>query len=430
MDFSWLYVMLILLVVIVFSLPCFIRPVKMFLELKRLRMVKQEFKSNKEDDADAKDISSGENAVKMMGKAITPPNIEADLESENGTQEGVQVKVTNLKVQEEVEHVLSPETSDGVITAGNATKMETSVSAIKRSLEWAGFSKDKNDFSVGVFYISEKYRVTQPTCCFSSLVFFLTALCFVLWPTVSLFTGESWQLGIIYFVLAVVSVLRYFTNPKILVEESAKLHYTIAKPASKSPESPTAPSLFPSKLKPSLPGNLRQENDEETDRWQNLSRLSEVTATISRGKSYGIWIVFFWFFSVVLIFFGVKAAIADDTESTDDNTFTVTNEFYYEGRASLHYTTCEFTRNIYDNFAVSMADYVFLAAMPYQTINAMETNMQNWFGQGVVIDTPDIVADFRKTEVPRLPVFYRLFTSEQPEGTVAVVSIRGTQNPW
>lgn len=110
---------------------------------------------------------------------------------------------------------------------------------------------------------------------------------------------------------------------------------------------------------------------------------------------------------------------------------TIITDFYYEGQPSLHYQTCNFTRNIADTIPVSLADYVFLSLQAYQSTNETPGDLQMWFGsRGQVLDRTDIVLEYRKNETPKSPVIYKLFTEEKQGKTNAIVSIRGSQNEW
>lgn len=124
-------------------------------------------------------------------------------------------------------------------------------------------------------------------------------------------------------------------------------------------------------------------------------------------------------------------AIRTNTESTAIEPFSMTGEFYSEARDSLHCTTCDFTNTVGGTIASSLADYTFFSMQAYRSENVTTSDMDQWFGPDQVLERPDIVQEFRKSEGDIIPVYYKLFIGTGSEGgQVALISIRGSHNAW
>ena len=405
-GFAWSFIGAILVVLILISLPFCLRPCILRGQLLRLRALKQEWKQRGSVILDPSAIpvdkieqNSSEDDVKTGSGEISPPDVEADISKTEIKEEPIATEDTKQKksltpkavVEEGIEHVFSAvKKRVGFDDDKNEThSVET---------EWKGFSKAKTDMSMGVYNVSEKYRITQPTRGF--IIFSLMAefVILILYPTLALFMIESWQLATLYLALALMSTFRHFTNSEALLQETGKLH---------SADNKTG----------------------QTATWENESRLSQIAGTLSRGKSYQAWRVIFWIFAIGLLGLGGMAVTAK-TESSWNNAFTPVDDFYYNPVDSLHYATCALDKNVGGNIPLTLADYILLSTQTYRSPDVAPAELEQWFGENVVVEHPEIVEEFRKDEFPTVPVTYKLFTGTGEESKYAVVSIRGSQNAW
>ena len=406
-GFKWSFVGLVLVVLILLSLPFCLRPCILQGQLGRLRALKQEWKQRgsvvldpNAIPADLMEQNNIEDDVKTGDNVTSPPDVEADATKTEIKEEPVATDDTKHKgsltptavVGERIEHVISNvKKRVGFDDHKNETySFET---------EWKGFSKAKTDMSMGVYNVSEKYRITQPTKGFIIFSLLVELVIFIIYPTLALYMIESWQLATLYLALALMSTFRHFTNSEALLQETGKLHSADNKTSS------------------------------EASTWESESRLSQIAGTLSRGKAYQAWRVIFWIFALGLFGLG-GMAVTTKTESSWNNGFTPVNDFYYDPVDSLHYATCALEKNVGGNIPLTLADYTLLSTQTYRSADVAPAELEQWFGIDVVVEHPEIVEEFRKDEFPVVPVTYKLFTGTGEESQYAVVSIRGSQNAW
>lgn len=384
------------------SLPFLLGPIRRYKELVKLRLIKKENMLR----ASTWDQTKQPTLPGKLASAVTRL-------SEEVAKDGAPVRGTSLVLGASVRGGIESEwTGNGDVKdsertvkfAGDVKEAANYSSERSRESEsevqWTGFSSNRRSASMGVYSVTERYRITEPTEAFSLGIEFCTFCIFVFLPTSALYYIESWQLATIYVALCAVVDVRHHTNAEVLVQEQGRLDGV--------------------------------GDDDATDNWTNLSkqsRMSQVTATISRGQSYQGWRAFYLFFSLILIAFGVQALFVK-LESRQEGEFTMIPDFHYKTQNSLHYTSCYMTRNLDGNLAVSMADYIFLSALVYRTPELSSEGLTEWYGEGVLADRTDIVDRFRSDEEDGVPVYYRLYTHEQEGQTHAAVAVRGTQNAW
>lgn len=104
------------------------------------------------------------------------------------------------------------------------------------------------------------------------------------------------------------------------------------------------------------------------------------------------------------------------------------NEFYYQGEEdTLAYPTCQLTKGFEfpGGQATDLGDYSFLSAMAYESTAVTDETLPSWFGEGVVVDESDFVAEYRQESgTAASPVSFKLFSLPAVPG-YAVMSIRG-----
>jgi len=316
------------------------------------------------------------------------------VEMENGR--GLQLKIDTIPT------AISESNNDNIavvehtVASNDLPSMHEHSHGKESQIEWKGFSKENENLSMGIYATSEKYRITQPTKPLILFWFFMELLFLVFWPTLALYSIESWQLATIFFFLALFSMFRHISNSEILLQETGITSF--------------------------------QGMDERT-RWEHENRISTLAGMISRGKSYQAWRFIFSLITIMLLAVGLQA-LSTSVESKWEGNFDTVPDFYYKPLHSLHYTTCEVTSNLQTNLSVSLADYAFFSLEAYRLPEVSQQEIPNWFGPDKVEERADIVEAFRSDEEPRIPVYYRLFTMVVNESQYAVVSIRGTHNAW
>jgi lipase ATG15 len=112
--------------------------------------------------------------------------------------------------------------------------------------------------------------------------------------------------------------------------------------------------------------------------------------------------------------------------------FVYADGFSWEPQPQLQYPVCEVQKgfSIPGRDAVSLADFSFLSTMTFSHPNESQPLLDQWFGNGTIIDDYDYVQKYREaTGTASHPVEYKLFTIPGDE-TSAVVGIRGSEAMW
>ncbi|CAB9519258.1 Lipase (class 3) [Seminavis robusta] len=389
-------ILAVLLVMAIVSLPLIFAPIKSYNELRKLRLLKRRHR-----------------AMVKESQVVRLGTIEEDEPEHADTNAGDTHKPPPAEpIGDEV--WICPTSTVRFGSAGSKW-MELRVTTVRLNMSWLlmmtklrfwdkswltlVWFRDRRRNFYGCLLCGRTISDYKPYPAFSGFIFFSALLLFVIYPTISLYLIESWQLATFYLAIAIGMFLRHHTNASLLLQETGMV-------------------------------NPPEEGSDPIKVWENQSRLSQVAATVSRGKSYYAWRFVFAIFAVVVILLGIQAQ-GTSLDNTETEYFTVRRGFYYEEQKTLHYTSCEFDKDIEGNPQSTLIDYMFLSALAYRTPNETAFNLRSWYGPGVVEERVDIVDSFRATNQDNTPVFYKLFTASLPGNrTHAIISIRGTHNPW
>ncbi len=107
------------------------------------------------------------------------------------------------------------------------------------------------------------------------------------------------------------------------------------------------------------------------------------------------------------------------------------DDFYWEAQPQLQYPTCEVGKGftIPGTASVSLADFSFLGTLSFASPEESQPLLDQWFGNGTVIDDFEYVDNYRASNgLQDHPVEYKLFTIEGANS--AVVAIRGSEARW
>ena len=227
-----------------------------------------------------------------------------------------------------------------------------------------------------------------------------------LFPVVSLLLTGDVGIGIIFLIIGIFSLCRYYMNAGVVLEEVGNLRA------------------------------LRGKDDHQ--KWQKRSRANDIVTNITRSRSRGPWIIvlaFFFFLCLALVISGMTAG--DPQQSEGVEVTLVPGFVYIREENTLPYPTCslDFNTGSPSGGVVSIIDFVFLASMAYETNSTrLQEFYDEWFGPGIAINMPDVVSEFRdQTQRETSPVTYNLASFPNRTSTgdpVAVVSIRGSQTSW
>jgi len=262
----------------------------------------------------------------------------------------------------------------------------------------------------GIYQSYERYRITQPRpwLCWFSFVFEVAIL--FLWPLITLFVTANYEVGTVFLVVSIISVIRYYLNPAILIKEVGSFEI-----------------VNPDEVKSAKSGPYA---DKE---WKAKSRLTSILLQVARGSSRRVWV---WIFAIVafIIFIFAIASLGTSTEDSKSDAEEIVllprDNFVYEPTPNLPYPTCRLAKGLEIPFSNStgLADYAFLAVLAYQPPDLFQDKLDDWFGEGVAKDETDTVREFRQEiKGGQAAVSYHLVSFP---GNLAVVVVRGSTTPW
>ena len=108
------------------------------------------------------------------------------------------------------------------------------------------------------------------------------------------------------------------------------------------------------------------------------------------------------------------------------------DDFYWDPQPLLPYPTCEVQKGFSfpGEESASLASYAFLATLAFSSAEESQPLLDQWFGNGTIIDDFELVDSYRKsTDTETHPVTYKLFAiADDP--TSGIVSIRGSEAMW
>ena len=412
----------VFVIILLLTFTFWLGPIKSYWEIRKLGILKEQFRSFEQlkhmipsPTGSTKNEEKNEEHGKKEDDSTKVRNPNNGDENVNLSWSKIATGNASENIALEVEHANVSQNTGNVDKVGGGdassdleendkatiTKIEDTESN-HDNLRWAGFDErngpDDDCISRGVFHVREKHRVSEPSGCLKVFVFLLELLLCVIWPAVSLYLVENWQLSTVFLAVAIVTTLRHYTNAAVLLEEMGEVF-------------------------------TPKEDADEKSAWEAQSRLSQAAGTISHGKGYLGWRFVLWLFTVAFLFLLVQSRFAE-SKGTSDTQATLLDDFEYVPQNSLHYTACDFTQNIEGNLPVEMQDYIYMAIQAYRTENATNTGLKLWYNSDIIQDQTDIVTAFRQTEENPSPVFYKLFTIQQGDSIHAVVSIKGSTTAW
>ena len=122
-------------------------------------------------------------------------------------------------------------------------------------------------------------------------MFFLEITIFYLYPMIALFSVGNYPLGIMFTVLVGISLLRYYVNAAVVLEESGRMDLV--------------------------------DGANEYELWKNQSRLNEIVGNITRGRSLGVWLSVLGSlgFAFLALMLGAVGSGAEDQAIVESNPF-------------------------------------------------------------------------------------------------------------
>ena len=247
--------------------------------------------------------------------------------------------------------------------------------------------------SEGVYFVTERARITEPIDKVSWTFFLIELAIFYFYPFVALYAIGNAPMATLFLFCGAIYLTRYYVSAACVLEESGSMDCV---------------------------GGAT-----EYERWKKKSRLNDIVGNVTKATGVRWWSRILGLLALIVA--GVAFnAVGETTEARDKSILTYLPDFYYNPPETLQYPTCV----LRDLGGRSMADYIFLANLAYQPINVTQNELDSWFGPGVALDRNDVVDEFRRnTDNYTSAVVYKYFSIPQLDD-LNIVSIRGTHNSW
>jgi lipase ATG15 len=306
---------------------------------------------------------------------------------------------------------------------GSNKKVSFDTTREQRSLLHSNQQKVTDTAFISVW---ETVRISEmkPWFCWTTAV--LEVCIFFIWPFISLYANKNLPIAIVFMLMGVPSVMRHYFNVSNLLQYLGPIEHL---------------DLSSSELSPALCGlggkggskewwssSLGFEQDR---RLKNQALVSTIVRRITRSRNTSSWIKLF-FFLFFCVFAGFLMASTEESFDYKVKGVKFASSFYYDPQPNLPYPTCSVQKGF--TFpgvtSASLADFAFLATMSFAGPDEAQPLLNQWFGDGQVVDDYEYVAQYRKaTGTASHPVSYKLFTiSALPES--AIVAIRGSESMW
>uniref|UniRef100_A0A7S2YHJ8 Fungal lipase-like domain-containing protein n=1 Tax=Entomoneis paludosa TaxID=265537 RepID=A0A7S2YHJ8_9STRA len=291
---------------------------------------------------------------------------------------------------------------------------------------------EEEEEQAAIYQSFEKYRVTKPSATLGWCLFGLEMGLFFIWPTIALFAINNYPVAVFFVALGIISMIRYYLNPSILLKEIGSLDAVYAhgllgqKQAGDNNEDPAV-------MKRTKKSRAQWSRNQQRQ-WNAQSRLFAILTHVTRGPSRTTWLYVFFLLALAVIFMSVGAlteSAEDSVSSADEIVLLPRGEFVYEPTPNLPYPTCALAKGVQvpNSNATALADYAFLSVMAYQPPETFQEKLDLWFGPGVATDEVEIVRDFRQqVEGGNAAVSYHWVTFL--DSTAGVVVVRGSTTSW
>lgn len=252
--------------------------------------------------------------------------------------------------------------------------------------------------NMGLYVVTHEMRVTEAAAPFCWFMMALEVGLFYVWPLVVLYSLNTKAVATVYLLAVGISGLRHYFNIVSVIEETGTMNLS--------------------------PGTSR------SDRWTKQSRLTDVVDRISTDKSKSLWVFFLAILTVLFLFLYFGALGGPTYDSNNNATLTYLPDYFYPPQLQdVQYPTCAFGKTGSPGLENrSLADFAFLSSLAYRSDSVVNQELEGWFGSNEnVTDESQFVTAYRtETGTTGIPVFFRLFRFETAEGSVGIVSVRGS----
>ena len=211
---------------------------------------------------------------------------------------------------------------------------------------WKEFNKNgKEDDDEAIYQVYDQYRLTRPSPAFAWFMFVLEM--------------AIYAICILFIVLCIISVVRYYLNPGIFLQEygSMKDIYNSSTPQGRAPSDEDNPNNVsreeqssahsPDQTSPVTASSIRSPPSPRL--WNSQSRLYNILTHVTQGPSRTSWIYVFGVLvlGVVLFTVGALSESAEDSVSDADEIVLLPRDnFTYPSQPNLPYPTCGLAKGL------------------------------------------------------------------------------------
>eukprot|EP00535_Pseudo-nitzschia_heimii_P003283 CAMPEP_0197180138 /NCGR_PEP_ID=MMETSP1423-20130617/4847_1 /TAXON_ID=476441 /ORGANISM="Pseudo-nitzschia heimii, Strain UNC1101" /LENGTH=1026 /DNA_ID=CAMNT_0042630161 /DNA_START=184 /DNA_END=3265 /DNA_ORIENTATION=+ len=294
-------------------------------------------------------------------------------------------------------------------------------------LDRAGDDGDSCEVLISIW---ESVRITElkEWACYATAAIEIVVL--FVWPLFSLFLYENTHIGIVFLVFGLHGLPRHYFNASYFLQEFGRIDDLDLTEADLSPCWSCSSKTVTATI--SI-GDERLKKDRDLN---NKALIANNIKRVTRSRAKSAWIYFLLFFFFVI-------SIAYYTASHEDM-FSYTmgrykwkgvvyaDGFHWDPQPQLSYPSCEIQKGFSfpGEQTSSLASYSFLATLAFSSPEESQPLLDQWFGEGRVIDDYEYVESFRRsTGTENHPVAYKLYTfADDP--TSGIVGIRGSEAMW
>ncbi|GFH56298.1 hypothetical protein CTEN210_12774 [Chaetoceros tenuissimus] len=191
-----------------------------------------------------------------------------------------------------------------------------------------------------------------------------------------------------------------------------------------------------------------ESHNAKDEKWREEHRLGLINREISSGSKNFFWQCVFLFFTFAFCGICVFAINTGEGKGAEANTqgktgiknrYNFTHTWEYKDSGTMEYPSCSIGENFIppSKNETSLVDFAFLSKMAYRSDDNAEKDMKEWFGNETKIEyftnISTVIKEFEDSYKDPSNVVYKLFgfpNEIEPEKSVAILSIKGTDNGW
>lgn len=264
---------------------------------------------------------------------------------------------------------------------------------------------------------------------------------FFLWPLISMFVFENTPLAVIFLVFGLHTIPRHYFNVSNLLQELGSLDKLdlggvdlalLSCGQHDSSDSDSDNDNDSEEAENRVAGKFREKRDVK-----NKLLISNLVRRVTRSRANRNWIGLFFFYFLVF-FSGYYLSVSEEMFSYEMGRYkwknvVYANDFSWDPQPNLPYPTCEVKKGFTfpgEEGTASLANYAFLSTLAFSSAEEAQPLLDQWFGNGTVLDDTDYVEAYRQaTGTEDHPVTYKLFVFPS-DPTAGIVGIRGSEMMW